>query len=210
MVKTSLMQRVQSCVKCSELVQNRTQPVLGEGPVPCDIVFVGEAPGENEDARGIPFCGLTGTILETSARAVGLQRKVDYHILNTLKCRPPNNREPSSTELTNCRPFLQQQLRAIRPKVVVALGKYAQAFFLERPAHKVFVVRNMGKIVKTTLNDTAQGKALERLSFYVILSCHPRFTSISPDVARAFRIHIRRAKEISKGARPQCTALNAF
>ena len=176
--RKNLVCQVRSCTLCPELVANRTQPVVGEGPVPCSIVFVGEAPGRNEDARGIPFCGLTGTILETSARIVGLQRKVDYHILNVLKCRPPENRNPHESELINCSPFLTQQLAAIQPKVVIALGKYAQAFFLQRAPSLVRVVRNMGKILETT-------------GPYVIMSCHPRFTSQSPDILRAFRTHIR-------------------
>lgn len=195
--RQNLVQRVRSCTLCPELVKNRTQPVLGQGPVPCPLLFVGESPGQKEDETGIPFCGATGTILETSAHIQGLQRKVDYHILNILKCRPPDNRDPSDVEITNCTPFLIQQLRAIKPKVIIAFGKYAQAFFLERPPTKVRVVQNMGKILETP-------------KFYVIMSCHPRFTSSSPDILGAFRTHIRRAVEITKGETPQCTALNAF
>lgn len=193
----TLIQRVRECKKCPELAENRTQPVLGEGPVPCNIVFVGEAPGRNEDATGTPFCGATGTILETSARLLGLQRKEDYHILNTIKCRPPDNRKPTTSELANCTPFLELQLHAIHPKVAVALGQFAQAFFLKKPYSKVGVVRNMGKIVR------ARG-------MYVVLSCHPRFTAAGPEVLQAFRIHIQHAINIAKGVKPKCTALNAF
>jgi DNA polymerase len=195
--RKNLVNQVRACTLCPELVKNRTQPVIGEGPVPCSIVFLGEAPGRNEDERGIPFCGITGTILETSARMLGLQRKVDYHILNVLKCRPPENRNPHEAELVNCAPFLRQQLAVIQPKVVMALGKYAQAFFLTIPPRRVRVVRNMGKVLETT-------------GPYVIMSCHPRFTSQGPEVLAAFRIHIRKAIGIAKGEKPICTALSVF
>lgn len=193
----SLVQQVRACTRCPALVQSRTQPVVGEGPVPCDILFVGEAPGRVEDKIGVPFGGTAGTILETSSRIAGLQRKVDYHILNVLKCRPKGNRNPATAELEKCAPFLTQQIQTIKPKVIVALGKYAQAYFLQRNPTKIGVVKNMGKV-------------LQLKNYYVIMSCPPRFTSRGANILRAFRVHLSLAASIQRGALPACTALDAF
>jgi len=195
---TRLTQAVKQCTKCSELSSTRTQPVLGDGPVPCDIVFLGESPGFHEDQSGIPFCGPSGKLLEALARSVGLQRKVDYHILNVLKCRPPNNRDPYPKEVENCTPYLVQQLRVIQPKVVLALGKYAQAVLLGVPGNAIGVVQNMGHVYRHP-------------DFYVVLSCHPRFTSSDAEIVRAFKLHIKLAKHIAKRkGEPKCTARNAL
>ena len=195
--RTTVVQQIKECTLCPELVENRNKPVIGSGPIPCKIVFLGEAPGQREDETGVPFCGTTGMVLEATARRVGLQRKDDYHLLNTLKCRPPQNTNPTSTQMKNCAPYLQAQLKVIKPRVVVALGKFAQAFVLGLPPSRIGVVRNMGKVIETP-------------AYYAVLSCHPRFTSKGPEILQAFQTHLTIAKNIAKGAIPICTALNAF
>lgn len=195
--KRTVVQLIRECTLCPDLVKNRTQPVIGSGPIPCNIVFLGEAPGQREDETGIPFSGTTGMVLDAAARRVGLHRKDDYHILNVLKCRPPQNINPTAAQMNNCVPFLRAQLAAIKPRVVVAFGKFAQAFALGVPPSRIGVVRNMGKVLETP-------------EYYAVMSCHPRFTSRGPEILGAFQFHLDLAKRIAKGAKPTCTARNAF
>jgi len=119
-----LADKVCSCQKCPALAQTRTQTVFGRGNPDADIVFCGEAPGRNEDEEGEPFVGRAGILLDKILEACGLAREKIY-ILNTLKCRPPNNRNPAEIEMDNCRPFLDLQLKVINPKYIVCLGAIA-------------------------------------------------------------------------------------
>lgn len=121
---TVLDQEVKHCTRCRELVVRRTNTVFGVGPIDPDICFVGEAPGEQEDKRGEPFVGPAGQLLTKMIEACGLKRS-EVYILNTLKCRPPGNRDPKPEETANCRGFLERQFDLIRPKFVCALGRIA-------------------------------------------------------------------------------------
>jgi DNA polymerase len=114
---------VSECRRC-ELGRTRQNPVPGEGSPRARLVFVGEAPGGDEDMQGKPFVGRAGQLLNKMIAAMGLQRK-DVFICNTLKCRPPQNRDPRPEEIVKCLPFLRRQIAAIRPEVVVALGAHA-------------------------------------------------------------------------------------
>ncbi len=114
---------VGACCKCG-LGETRTNAVPGEGNPNAKIVFVGEAPGADEDAQGRPFVGRAGQLLEKIINAMGMRRS-DVFICNTLKCRPPGNRDPRPDEIINCLPFLQMQLALIAPEVIVALGAHA-------------------------------------------------------------------------------------
>ncbi len=116
-----------SCQKCS-LYKYRTNIVLGEGPVPCDIMLVGEAPGKDEDITGRPFVGMAGKVLEMMLEYAGMKRTQVY-ITNTVKCRPPNNREPTVEERLACRSCLDEELESVRPKRILALGKTALSSF---------------------------------------------------------------------------------
>lgn len=112
------------CVKCPELVANRRSVVFGTGNVCAKLVFVGEAPGEEEDRQGIPFVGAAGQQLNKIIKAMGLSRE-EVFICNVLKCRPPGNRSPRPEEVHNCLPYLERQLAIIRPAVICALGTFA-------------------------------------------------------------------------------------
>ena len=114
---------VDACCKCG-LRETRTNAVPGEGNPNAKIVFVGEAPGADEDAQGRPFVGRAGQLLEKIINAMGMRRS-DVFICNILKCRPPGNRDPRPDEIIACLPFLQMQLALIRPEVIVALGAHA-------------------------------------------------------------------------------------
>lgn len=119
-----LNEKVKSCNRCKELVENRTQTVLGDGNPKSKIVFLGEAPGKNEDLQGKPFVGRAGQLLNNIIIACGMKRE-DVYICNILKCRPPGNRTPLPEETQNCRPFLNLQLKIINPKFIVCLGACA-------------------------------------------------------------------------------------
>lgn len=121
---------VSTCKLCA-LASRRTQTVFGVGRIDADLVLVGEAPGEQEDLRGEPFVGPAGELLDKMLAAIGFARQ-DLFICNTLKCRPPANRNPGVDELVACRPFLDHQLHFLKPKLILALGKVAGNTLLGR------------------------------------------------------------------------------
>jgi DNA polymerase len=118
-----LRDEIGDCKRC-KLAPTRTNLVYGVGNPDADLVFVGEAPGADEDAQGEPFVGKAGQLLTKMIEAMGYTRD-DVYICNVLKCRPPGNRNPEPDEVASCEPFLKRQLAAIRPRMIVALGKFA-------------------------------------------------------------------------------------
>lgn len=124
-----LRQQLGDCQRCV-LSQSRANLVFGAGNERARLVFVGEAPGADEDRQGEPFAGEAGQVLTRMIEAMGLTRPQVY-ICNVLKCRPPANRNPHKDEIATCSPFLQQQLRIIKPEVIVALGTFAAQTLLE-------------------------------------------------------------------------------
>ncbi len=121
---------VAGCTKCG-LSRTRTQTVFSDGSAEARILFVGEAPGADEDAQGVPFVGRAGQLLTRMIEdGMGLPRK-DVYICNVLKCRPPDNRNPEPAEIAACRGYLEAQIGTVRPDAIVALGKFAAQFLLE-------------------------------------------------------------------------------
>jgi DNA polymerase len=126
----SIQHRVAGCTKCPNLASSRTQTVFGVGNPDADIMFVGEAPGADEDAQGEPFVGRAGQLLTKIIKAMGFPRE-EVYIANVLKCRPNvsagsfGNRPPTPREMQTCRPYLMEQIDIIQPKVIVALGAVA-------------------------------------------------------------------------------------
>lgn len=116
------------CTKCP-LCKSRTNAVPGEGDINSEVMFIGEAPGANEDTKGIPFCGASGKFLDEMLTAINLKRK-DIFITNTVKCRPPENRDPEDSEKEACRPYLDRQFKIINPKLIVCLGRHSTATYL--------------------------------------------------------------------------------
>jgi DNA polymerase len=112
------------CTRCKLHAMGRRQIVFGVGNPDADLMFVGEAPGADEDIQGIPFVGRAGQLLTKIIEAIGLKRE-DVYIANVIKCRPPGNRNPEQDEVDTCEPFLFQQVDIIKPKVIVALGTFA-------------------------------------------------------------------------------------
>ena len=125
----ALAREALSCERCS-LSGKRKNVVFGDGNPSARIVFVGEAPGADEDEQGLPFVGRAGQLLTNIIKAMGLERK-DVYICNILKCRPPGNRNPLPDEIRLCEPFLRQQLRLIAPRVICALGAFAAKTLLQ-------------------------------------------------------------------------------
>lgn len=124
----SLKERIIHCQKCP-LSKGRTNAVPGEGNLEAELMFVGEAPGRDEDAQGKPFVGRAGQLLTKIISAMKFKRE-DVYITNIVKCRPPENRTPNKEEIEKCKSYLLEQLDLLKPKVVVALGKVATDFFL--------------------------------------------------------------------------------
>jgi len=126
----NLKKTVDVCQKCPELVKNRNNIVFGAGHVKAQLMFVGEAPGRDEDMQGVPFVGRAGQLLTKMIESIGLQRNQVF-IANVLKCRPPQNRNPFPEEIINCEPYLLEQIRIIQPKVICALGSFAAKTLLK-------------------------------------------------------------------------------
>jgi uracil-DNA glycosylase len=125
----SLQKFLDGCPRC-KLSQGRTHIVFGQGNPKADLMFVGEAPGRDEDEQGLAFVGRAGQLLTKIIEAIGKKRE-DVFIANVLKCRPPNNRNPEPDEVASCMPFLQEQIRLISPRVIVTLGTFAAQALLE-------------------------------------------------------------------------------
>ncbi|MFH1381353.1 MAG: uracil-DNA glycosylase [Chloroflexota bacterium] len=124
---TELYKEITACQRC-DLHRSRTHAVPGEGPENPEILFIGEAPGYHEDQLGRPFVGPAGQFLENLLASIHLRRDQVY-IANVIKCRPPGNRDPLPSEISNCRQWLERQIQLLHPKMVVTLGRYSMAMF---------------------------------------------------------------------------------
>jgi DNA polymerase len=129
----SIREDIGDCTRCKLCTLGRKQIVFGVGNPHADLMFVGEAPGRDEDIQGIPFVGRAGQKLTQIIEAIGLKRE-DVYIANVIKCRPPENRNPEPDEVEKCEPFLFRQIDLIQPKVIVALGTFAARSLLKTDA----------------------------------------------------------------------------
>ena len=166
-----LRKRVMSSKRC-DLSRTRINPVFGECSENAEIMFIGEAPGANEDKQGRPFVGRAGKILDELLASIDLERE-DVYIANILKCRPPNNRNPERGEIESCTEYLDAQIEMISPKVLVPLGNFAFQYLFQKyglNAEKISVVH--GKIFKkTTLFGTV----------YIVPMYHPAVATYNPN-----------------------------
>ncbi len=156
------------CTRCKLSKQGRSQVVFGVGNPNADLMFVGEAPGADEDRLGEPFVGRAGQLLTKIIEAIQLQRS-DVYIANVIKCRPPENRNPEPDEIETCEPFLNRQIDLIKPRVIVALGTFAAKALLKTD---VPISRLRGRV-----HDFRGGSKL-------IATFHPAFLLRSPDRKR--------------------------
>src|SRR5207253_9288858 len=130
-VRAAAAAEVARCTRCPHLAASRTQPVFGIGPPTARLMFIGEAPGADEDRLGQPFVGRAGQLLtDMITKGMGLTRE-DVYIANVLKCRPPDNRPPTPEEVANCSPYLERQIAIIRPEFLCLLGRTAASALLE-------------------------------------------------------------------------------
>jgi uracil-DNA glycosylase family 4 len=124
--------QAQGCMRCAELAATRKTVVFGAGNADADLMFVGEAPGASEDEQGLPFVGAAGKLLEKLLGEIGMAR-ADVFIANTLKCRPPGNRDPQQVEIENCREYLYRQVELIQPRVICTLGNFSTKLLRDDP-----------------------------------------------------------------------------
>lgn len=159
----AVVAEVIGCRGC-ELWKHRRNPVPGEGNVNAAVMFVGEAPGYWEDVKGRPFVGAAGKLLDELLSEIGLSRG-DIYIANILKCRPPENRDPSSDEVAACTPFLNRQIQIIGPRFIVTLGRHATSYILSEAG---FPVEGITKLHGRTFTTKLLG-----LQLVVIPTFHP-------------------------------------
>jgi DNA polymerase len=159
---------VAACTLCSALAKTRTQTVFGVGNPNPRIVFMGEAPGYDEDKQGEPFVGAAGQLLTKIIENGMRMKREDVYILNTLKCRPPNNRTPAPDEVANCRGYFEQQLDILRPEYIVCLGAVAAQNLLE-------TTQSVGKL---------RGRFHDYRGIKVLVTYHPAYLLRSPEEKR--------------------------
>jgi uracil-DNA glycosylase family 4 len=166
----ALAARVTSCDRC-RLCERRTHAVFGVGDQQADWMLVGEAPGENEDKLGEPFVGPAGKLLDSMLRAVTLSREENVFITNVIKCRPPGNRNPEPDEIARCEPYLKRQVALVKPKLIVALGRFAANSLLNTQASIA----------------SLRGRVHDYEGVPVIVTYHPAYLLRSlPDKAKAW------------------------
>jgi DNA polymerase len=177
-----------TCTKCP-LSQTRTTVVFGSGNADADLMFVGEAPGANEDKQGLPFVGQAGKLLEKLLGEIGLTRG-DVWICNTLKCRPPGNRDPHPEEIATCEPYLRQQVELIQPKVICTLGNFATKLLRGDPAG---ITRVHGQPETRSFGSHA-------VRLYPIF--HPAAALYTPSMLETLRVDFARLPELLAMAAP--------
>jgi uracil-DNA glycosylase family 4 len=160
---------------CPELAETATQLVFGSGNPDSDVVFIGEAPGKNEDLKGLPFVGAAGKFLDEMLEMVNLKRS-DVYITNIVKYRPPNNRDPLPEEKKAFLPYLQSQLEAIAPKVVVTLGRHSTNCFL--PDLQISKIHGQPKRIKLSLKENSN----DTLPVVILPLFHPAAALYNPSV----------------------------
>ncbi|WP_251341272.1 uracil-DNA glycosylase [Haloplanus halophilus] len=174
---------VSACERCPALVESRSRIVNGVGPEDAALLFVGEAPGADEDAQGEPFVGRSGSVLDDALRDAGLAR-ADVRITNCVRCRPPENRDPHVAELDNCAGFLEREIEFVDPDLIVTLGKVPGERLLDRD---VAVTAESGSVV-----DARLGGASRR----VLLCLHPAATLYDRSQRGAFEAAVAKAADL--------------
>jgi uracil-DNA glycosylase len=166
----TLKQAVPACTACG-LHKTRTQTVFGVGDEKAEWMLIGEAPGAEEDRLGDPFGGQAGKLLDNMLAALGLKRGENVYIANVLKCRPPGNRNPEPEEVAQCTPFLKQQIALIRPKLIIAMGRFAAQTLLASDASI----------------SSLRGRTYQYEGVSLIVTCHPAYLLRTlPDKAKAW------------------------
>lgn len=177
--------RVTECTRCPTLVESRSQIVNGTGPADAAILFVGEGPGATEDQEGEPFVGRSGAVLDDMLRTVGLDREA-VRITNCVRCRPPDNRNPTVDELGNCRGYLNQEINLVDPDVIVTLGKVPGEHLLDR---SVAVTSEAGTVEEIRIGDTPR---------LVLICLHPAATLYDRSQEETLQETLGKAAELAE------------
>jgi DNA polymerase len=175
---------VTDCERCPALVESRSRIVNGVGPEDASLLFVGEAPGQHEDERGEPFVGRSGDVLDDALAEAGVLRE-EVRITNCVRCRPPENRDPHSEELENCRGYLETEIDRVDPEILVTLGKVPAEHLLGR---SVAITKEAGSVADARIG----GKSRR-----VLLSVHPAATLYDRSQQETFENAIREAVELA-------------
>jgi uracil-DNA glycosylase len=178
-----------ACERCP-LAAGRNTVVFGAGNADADLMFVGEAPGAEEDRQGLPFVGRAGQFLNELLGEIGMSRD-DVFIANVLKCRPPGNRDPQPEEIDTCRPWLDQQVDLIQPRVIATLGNFATKLLTANPTGI------------TRVHGTPQEHVIGGRSLHVFPSFHPAAGLRTPAVAEQLREDFRKLPELLARALPE-------
>jgi DNA polymerase len=179
----ALRAHIGPCTRCKLHTLGRTQVVFGVGNPKADLMFVGEAPGADEDKQGEPFVGRAGQLLTKIIEAIG-QSRADVYIANVIKCRPPGNRNPEPDEVATCEPFLFRQIDLVQPKVIVALGTHA--------AHALLKVDTPISRLRGRVHDFRGGSRL-------VPTFHPAFLLRSPDRKRDVWEDMKKVRALLSG-----------
>lgn len=180
----ALKAKALACKACT-LHTTRKQVVFADGAATAELCIIGEAPGAQEDAQGKPFVGRAGQLLNAMLSAMQLDRQKDVVIVNVLKCRPPNNRNPHPDEIKSCAPFLKAQLDIIQPKAILALGRFAAQYLLQS---NLSIGKLRGKVHQTDLK------------IPIVVTYHPAYLLRSPnEKAKAWQDCLR-LKQVLSGS----------
>ncbi len=177
---------VTACTRCPALVDSRSRIVNGTGPEDADLLFVGEGPGAQEDGQGEPFVGRSGSVLDSALRDRGLARS-DVRITNCVRCRPPDNRDPTTAELDNCRGYLDAEIELVDPEVIVTLGKVPSEHLLDR------------SVAITTEAGTVQEMRIGGRQRRVLLCVHPAATLYDRSQETTFEAALDEAAALAGG-----------
>jgi DNA polymerase len=182
---STIREDIGDCTRCKLHRLGRRQIVFGVGNPDADLMFVGEAPGGDEDVQGVPFVGRAGQLLTKIIEAIGLTRE-EVYIANVIKCRPPENRNPDPDEVETCEPFLFRQIETIKPKVIVALGTFATRALLKTqdPISRL------------------RGRVYDYRGARLIPTFHPAFLLRSPDRKRDVWEDMKKVRALLKEPRP--------
>ncbi|MFP4116688.1 MAG: type-4 uracil-DNA glycosylase [Candidatus Aenigmatarchaeota archaeon] len=180
-----LKEDISDCKKC-KLHKNRTQIVIGDGTPEADILFVGEAPGRQEDKQGRPFVGRAGNLLDRLLEEINLERE-EVYITNIVLCRPPNNRDPEEEEIENCTSYLDKHINLVDPEVIVPLGSFASSYILDKYDLEGGSISSIHGQMFSVSN--LQGQ------FKIIPQYHPAAALYNPDLKDVLRKDFKKVEE---------------
>lgn len=189
-----LNEKILKCAKC-RLSQKRTNVVPGQGVENPEVLVIGEGPGEEEDKQGLPFVGPAGKLLDKMLAAIQLDRFTNCYIANTVKCRPPYNRDPEKDEAESCRSFLDAQIHILKPKMILALGKVAVRnllkidgeFSLNKYRGKIFKYNEVPLVVTYHPSALLRNIEFKRPAWEDLKFFRAKLTEISPNYAKDFK-----------------------